>query len=366
MNVRKIVLSVHLYLGLAAGIFLVILGLTGSVMALEEDIDHWLHPQLWYVTAGRQLQPENDLVSIAQNRCRSRVLIVQFPRASNLAQVMHFTNGTVAYLNPFDGTVLGSTVGQSNSDLVLSYIHQIHLRLVPDPAWAPKLADVGQIAVSIAGVLLCLLVPTGLMLWWRDKLVSIHWKATDFKVPWFKVFHDAHQAIGIYASLFLLIASITGFLIGFDFPAKLLYSVTRTSPPSLPQSFPSTPVAGALPIMADQVLQIARRAMPNAGVATMVVPVRPGGSYVVLMRVPQETSRAVHSAVTIDQFSGQVLNVRSYLDDSAGYHLIRFNRSIHTGDVFGWPSRMIASLSSLLLAVLVITGMVIWWKKLAV
>jgi uncharacterized iron-regulated membrane protein len=84
-----------------------------------------------------------------------------------------------------------------------------------------------------------------------------------------------------------------------------------------------------------------------------------------MMRVPEETSETVHSSVTIDQYSAKVLNVRNYLTDSAGYRLIRFNRSIHTGDIFGFPTHILVSLSSLMLVVMVITGLVIWWKKLA-
>ena len=44
MTVRIILLKIHLWLGLTAALFLVILGLTGSVMAFEEDIIHWTHP----------------------------------------------------------------------------------------------------------------------------------------------------------------------------------------------------------------------------------------------------------------------------------------------------------------------------------
>jgi len=118
--------------------------------------------------------------------------------------------------------------------------------------------------------------------------------------------------------------------------------------------------------MADQAIEIARQAMPNATVALLVRPLRAAGSYTVMMRMPEETSEAVHSSVTIDQYSGKVLNMRNYLTDSAGYRVIRFNRSIHTGDVLGWPTHIIVSLSSLLLVVMVATGLVIWWKKLAV
>ena len=360
MAPRSVILKIHLYLGLVAAIFLAILGLTGSIMAFEGDIPHWLHPDLWYVTPASRTLPENDLISIVQNQFpRTRVAIVQFFRAANLVQLMQLTDGTNVYVNPYDGSILGSTVGLSNADLALGYVHQLHLRLVPDPRSAPKLAAAGKTFVSFIGLILCLMIPTGVILWWRRKSTSINWKAS-----WFKVFFDAHQAIGIYAALFLLIASITGITIGFDFGEKTFYGITRSSPPH-PQPWPSVPVPGAQPIMADQALEIARQAMPNATVALLVRPLRAAGSYTVLMRVPEETSEAVHSGVSIDQYSGKVLNVRNYLTDSPGYRLIRFNRSIHTGDVFGLTTHILVSLSSLLLVAMVITGIVIWWKKLA-
>jgi uncharacterized iron-regulated membrane protein len=362
MTPRTVILKIHLYLGLAAAIFLTILGLTGSIMAFEGDINHWLHPDLWYVTPGARPLPENDLISIVQHQFPSaRVAIVQFFRASNLVQVMQLTDGTTVYINPYDGAVLGNAIGLTNSDLALGYIHQLHLRLVPDPRLVPRLAAAGKTVVSFAGLLLCLLVPTGVILWWRRKSTSVNWKES-----WFRIFFDSHQAIGIYAALFLLIASITGIMIGFGFGEKAYYGITRSSPPVRPQPWPSVPVPGAAPIMADQAIEIARRAMPNATVAMLVRPLRAAGSYTVMMRVPEETSEAVHSSVTIDQYSGNVLNVRNFLTESAGYRLIRFNRSIHTGDVLGLPTHIIVSLSSLLLVAMVITGLVIWWKKLAV
>lgn len=359
---RSLILKIHLFLGLAAAIFLLILGLTGSIMAFEGDINHWLHPGLWYVTPHGAPLPENDLISIVQHEFpRGRVVMIQFSRAADLAQLMQLTDGTFVYVNPYDGTILGSTVGPQNSDIALGYIHQLHLRLVPNPRDAPQLASIGKTVVSFAGLLLCLIVPTGVILWWRRKSASINWKAS-----WFKVSFDAHQAVGIYAGIFLLIASITGVMIGFDFGEKLEYGITRSSPPPRPQPFPSVPIPNATPIMVDQAMDIARDAMPGASVAMVVRPTRPAASYTIMMRVPEETSEAVHSSVSIDQFTGKVLNLRSFLTDSPGYRLIRFNRSIHTGDVFGLPTHIIVSLSSLLLVVMVLSGLVIWWKKLAV
>jgi uncharacterized iron-regulated membrane protein len=141
MSLRTAVLKIHLYLGLVAALFLVILGLTGSIMAFEGDLDHWLHRNLWYVTPSGRPLPENDLISMAQHQFpRTRVVAVQFFREANLAQTMQLTDGTRVFINPYDGSILGSTIGAQNLDVALGYIHQMHLRLTPDPRYTPNLA----------------------------------------------------------------------------------------------------------------------------------------------------------------------------------------------------------------------------------
>ena len=68
---------------------------------------------------------------------------------------------------------------------------------------------------------------------------------------------------------------------------------------------------------------------------------------------------------SIDQYTGRLLTFTD-LYASPGYRAIRFNRALHTGDIFGMPSRIIVSLSSLALVAMVVTGLIIWWKKLAI
>ncbi len=77
--------------------------------------------------------------------------------------------------------------------------------------------------VSYAGLVLCLLGPTGLILWWRTRRASVRWNAAS----WFRRCFDLHQCIGIYAGVFLWIAAFTGVLIGFNAAEKAIYSLTR-------------------------------------------------------------------------------------------------------------------------------------------
>ena len=359
---RLVFLKIHLWLGLAAAIFLIILGLTGSIMAFEGDIDHWLHPSLWYVDVRPQALPQQELIDRVQRQfAPARVAAVQIFRQKNLAEAMQMTDRSVVLVNPYDGAMLGHTTGPSSVQKTLGYIHQFHLRLIPDPRSSPSLSKVGKLIVSFAGLILCLQVPIGIYLWWRTKRASIQWKAS-----WFRTCFDVHHALGVYGALFLFIAAFTGVLIGFDFGEKAIYAIAHSSPPARKPPPQSTVIAGAVPISVDRALEIARQSMPDASVAALLVPVNPKAAFNVLMRLPEETSEAVNSMVSVDQYSGKVLRLVSHKTESAGYRVIRFNRSIHTGDVFGVATHIIVSLSSLLLVAMVISGVVIWWKKLAV
>ena len=165
---------------------------------------------------------------------------------------------------------------------------------------------------------------------------------------------------------FLWIAALTGMLIGFDSGEKAIYALTHSSRPRFTRPPQSKPVPGAAPVGVDRAIAVAQQAIPNAAVDLLLLPMSPKASYQVILRVPEETSGSAHSSVTIDQFSGQALDVHNFLTDSQGYRWIRFNRSIHTGDIGGLAGHIVTSLSSLLLVGMVITGLVIWLKKLAV
>jgi uncharacterized iron-regulated membrane protein len=360
MTARQAILKIHLHMGLAAALFLVLLGVTGSIMAFEGDIDHWVHPGAWYVRPAGQALPEADLIAkVEAASAPARVGAILIVPEKNLAQAMQLSDRTTVTVNPYDGSILSRAQGPNGTQKLLGQIHQLHLRLAPEPrgSW-PK---VGKKIVSWAGLLLCLLVPTGLILWWRTKRASIQWKKTS----WFRRCFDAHHMIGLYAGLFLWIAAFTGILIGFDWGEEAIYKVTGSAGPSRTPPPQSTPAPESATISVDRAMEIARQALP-APIEVVQIPRNPKAAYNFVLRVPEETTGSAHSTVGVDQYSGKVLQVRDFRTDSRGFYWIRFNRSIHTGDIFGTAGHVITSLSSLLLVAMVITGAVIWWKKLAV
>jgi uncharacterized iron-regulated membrane protein len=142
MDSRKIILKLHLYLGLISAIFLVILGLTGSVMAFEGQLDHWLHPSRWYVTVCPQPLPESQLVQIVEQRFAPRlVTTIHIAPEANIAQQISlaFPHGRnqpdqpqqiEATINQYDGSILSVHSAPTTTEASLAFIHQFHLRLV--------------------------------------------------------------------------------------------------------------------------------------------------------------------------------------------------------------------------------------------
>ena len=42
----KWILKIPLWVGLVSAVFVVVMGLSGAIIAFENDYDHWLHPSL--------------------------------------------------------------------------------------------------------------------------------------------------------------------------------------------------------------------------------------------------------------------------------------------------------------------------------
>jgi uncharacterized iron-regulated membrane protein len=352
-------LKLHLYLGLTSAIFLLILGFTGAIIGFEQEIPRWIHHNLWYVTPAAQTLPESQLIqNVEQRYPPAHVRSIIFPRSRDIAQVMQLPSSsadprasTRVFVDPYTGKILGSIEGQTTDEKVLQQFHNVHLRI--------GLGDTGKLIVSIAGAILIFEIVFGLILWFRLKRATIR-----FSGSWFRIFFDAHNAIGLYASLLLLLVAITGVVIGFDFFEPLIFNVTH-SEPLVQRKLPnSTPVPGASTIPADQAIEVARNAMPEATVAGIQLPANAKAAYLVQMRT-EETAPSVHSFVVVDQYSGKVLGMQKF-KSSLGFRVIRFNRSLHTGDLLGVTGHIIMSLTSVVLVVMVFTGVVIWWKKLAV
>ena len=196
---RKLIFNLHLYTALVAGVFVVILGVTGSIMAFEEELDHMFNPALFRIQPGARKLPIAQLLASLRaafpGQKFSGLHIGSKPDESYYTGV----KGATVFVNPYTGQVLG----KRPQPTTLQNIHQLHLRLLLGPT--------GKSVVNIVSFILVWLVLSGIYLWWPLKRARIKFGAS----LWRLVF-DAHHTVGIYSALFLLAAGISGIVIHFD------------------------------------------------------------------------------------------------------------------------------------------------------
>ncbi len=213
-----------------AAIFVVILGLTGSIMAFEDEIDHLTNPRLFRVEpvgnadAARRSWPEGP-------RGQSGNGIGGYGMGVSPDLSYYVSVGDRAiYVNQYTGEILGERSGPT----WLSQVHQLHLRLLAGAA--------GKTVVSWAGVLTLLLTISGLYLWWPVRRLSVNWAAGGRR-RWF----DLHNTIGVLAFVFLFVLSLTGIVIGFEsVTSPMFYRMTNSQPyPFAVQGHAEAQVRGA-------------------------------------------------------------------------------------------------------------------------
>ena len=66
----------------------------------------------------------------------------------------------------------------------------------------------------------------------------------------------------------------------------------------------------------------------------------------------------------IHPYTGEIIGIDNSRMAPGGRRFEILNRAIHTGDIFGIPSKFVMSLASLMAVLQVITGVAMWWKRL--
>lgn len=348
---RKLIFNLHLYIALVAAIFVIILGITGSIMAFEPELDHLLHRKLAYVNPGPQPLSLVEIgASVGKKFPGEHIDAYLLSVSPGLSYRVFMEKSGLVYVNQYTGEVLG---GVPDGPQFLDYVHQLHLRLL----WRSE-SDPGKKIMSWVGVAMLLLLLSGLYLWWPLKRFKLSTASTGRRF-WF----DLHNAIGIFSLVFLLALTVTGIMIGFErTTVPLFYKMTGSKPSEQPAKLPAPP-PGARPISPDKAIEIARGALPGATPFAINVP-GPKAPYRISLRYPEDRTPGGRSRVLLDQYTGQVIFAEGSRTAPAGARMVIANRAIHTGDIFGIPSKTVMSLASLLLAVQAISGIVMWWKRL--
>lgn len=352
---RNWIFTLHRYLGLAVGLMTIIVGLTGSLLVFEQDVDRWMIAQQYGAITPQavQVSPESVVKTIQDGRNDYKLYRLYLPKTPTSPYIGQLAStddqGMEVFVNPYTGKIIGERVGET----LIGRLLQLHVNLMA--------GETGVKIVGTVALLLCILTITGLVLWpgWR-KLIA------GFKIKWNahpkRVNFDIHKVAGVIAAAFLFLTAFTGFCWNFyDFAEPMIYAATFTQ--KSPDVF-SKPILGQSPLSLTKQLSIANATLPGAITKSIYFPFdKPKEVLRIRMKLPQEGSDYGDSNVYLDQYSGQVLRVDNALKLPLGDRVLNAFTSLHYGTFGGLPTRILYVFVGLAPLILFITGLVMWWYR---
>ncbi|MES2102699.1 MAG: PepSY-associated TM helix domain-containing protein [Pseudomonadota bacterium] len=391
---RPLLVLLHRWFGLAVAIFLFIAGATGAVISWDHELDAWLNPALFHARSGNAAatglhQPPLSGLELAGKaeaadpRLRvTYVLTAVEPGHTSLMSVEgridpasgrpYQLGFNQVAMDPADGQVQGKRqwgeVSLSRENL-LPFLYKLHYTMhIPD-GWGIELGIWLMGIIGIVWVFDCFIA-----LWlsfpnwrsWRKSFV-FRWKQGGHKLNF-----DLHRSGGVWAWLLLLILAVTS--VSMNLNAQFMRPlVAKFSTLSRTAFDTRTPQPLDRPIDAEisreQVVALARAEAGRRGWSS------PAGG--VFYSSAFDLYGVGFFEPGNDHGDGGLGNAWLYFDGkdgaaagasipgtgSAGDIFLQAQFPLHSGRILGVPGRIMISLMGLAVAMLSVTGLVIWVKK---
>ncbi|UOX32623.1 PepSY domain-containing protein [Flavobacterium sediminilitoris] len=365
-NLKKIIRQIHLWLGLASGIIVFIIAVTGCLYAFQEEILNLTEDYRFVEKQNKPYIPPSQIEKIAKQELPNKHLHAIQYRESNVAAEAIFYNDDplyydICYINPYTGEVL-KTVDEFSG--FFRFILDGHFYL-----WLPH--EIGQTIIASATLIFILIIISGFILWYpknRKAAKQRFWFRWKEGIKWKRKNYDLHNITGFYVMAIALIFAITGLVWGFPWFAYCYYTVVGGEKSLLyeePISIKSIDKK-AIEYPLDKVFLIMQEEYPNAK-SIEVHPVETDTSPIAANANIGDGTYWQTDYRYFDQYTLEEKNVSHIYGrlSKAKFadKLLRMNYDIHTGAIIGLPGKIFAFLISLLIASLPITGFLIWWGK---
>lgn len=422
VNIRSAAVKLHRWAGLLMAVFLVITGITGAVISWDHELDEVLNPHLTKTSSSgqaqdplvlaRQLEQRNPTVQVsyfdmAAEPGHSLSFWVQ-PRPNPQTGELYEIDYNQVFVDPVTGEELGrrewGAVWPITSETFVSFLYKLHFSL-----HLPEFAGIDEWGVWLLGIIALIWTIdcfTGFYLTLPPKRRKRSRASSDastdaeddlsgteatavsnaasywqrWKPAWqirktrnsYKLNFDLHRAFSLWTWALLFVIAFTAFSLNLYrevfFP--IMSAVSDVTPTPFDQRKPTPLNEPITPNLSfAQAIEAAKQ---EASVRAWQEPVgslwhaRNVGIYRVEFFSPEDGHGAGgvgHKALYVDSLTGEVLGDWIPWQGTAADIFVQAQFPVHSGRILGLPGRILISLMGLVVAMLSITGVVIWWRK---
>lgn len=398
---RKGLSWLHRWVSLMAGLVLVVLGLSGSLLVWQAELDAALNPG-WF-----RALPACDGAGVAgtvQDRPVARVLavlaqaapgrqagIVVAPHEARAAyQVWERRDRQGVRREHFIDASCGRYLGFRDRGLVrwdaahfVPTVYELHRYFWSGESGATVAGTGGLVLFGLGLTGLVLAWPRQALRWasWR-RVLTIRWDSAPAR-RWY----DVHRTLGLWLLPVLLLISLTGAALVFGNTARAWVAAVlptqadvrmaraKTTSKATPDTTPSTISKADKADKTDKTdshlndqaspddwVDMAQQQFPAARWSRVTMPVGNGPVEVRLLQPGEPRADTGNTRVRLSP-QGVVLNRYDPLNAPAGNVLLNWLFPLHSAEAFGAVLRVVWSVFGLLPTLLLGTGLWLWWRR---
>ena len=215
-RLRRALFQVHLWSGIAVGLYVIAICVSGSVLVYRSELRQTFEPQPRFVTvAGARLSqdalaaaaerayPGSTVSRIIERDDPARAVTVTLNRGGSPQQIL---------FDPYTGEDLGNRLPLPYR--LTTWLLELHDNLL--------FGETGRDVNGVGSILLTVLGVTGAVIWWPGVAGWRRALGVDFRAHWRRLIWTLHGAIGIWTVLFLLMWGLTGIYLTIPEPFNAL------------------------------------------------------------------------------------------------------------------------------------------------
>ena len=211
---RKACFQIHLWIGLAIGLYVMVLSLTGSAIVFRNELDRAFGPDRPVVDKTARIQSPGELTAAARRAYPGFTVesVGSVQQRNPVMQISLRRDGETIerVFNAYTGEDLGDPFPMASRALLWITILHDDLLMQEDQR--------GRFWNGVGSILTTLLCLTGMVAWWPGiaswrRAVSIRWRSA-----WPRFTFDLHSALGFWFVALIAIWGVSGIYLSMPTP----------------------------------------------------------------------------------------------------------------------------------------------------
>jgi uncharacterized iron-regulated membrane protein len=365
----------HLWLGLASGLIVLLLSVTGCIYVFSVEITAMLRQDDIYVQEVKQEKLPLSLLwkqtqtAIGVDKAITTARVFNNPEKAVLftcykggdKDAILYFDSIDQYYNIYTDPYTGKVLGIYDEELdFFNIIKMLHWSLLLN-------APIGQQIIGWGTFIFVVMLITGIVLWWpknkaaRKQRFWFKWKDTT---KWRRKNYDLHNIFGFYVATVAIIIAFTGMVWAFTWFQSLVYVAGSLSitPPEQLVAQSKFAEASDKDFAFNKAIATAMKMHSDADAFSLGKPADSVAAIDVYVGQYPDVYYVAHQ-IKFDQYTGNLLAQRKHDEKNFGEKLITANYDIHVGAILGLPGKIIAFIASFICGMLPVSGFLIWYGR---